>query len=299
MVTFATEGRGQPTLEQIFCMYLYGTLTPPPRGTLRSRADVMALKTLTRQPVEINMDWFMRYGGGRFVNIAQFKAVRDFLTGMRNGKPDGLSGVQRWYDTNALFGKYGVIGIDRLLGFKQYEYGIEDSDFTDRCEVFGSSSFRINANARFVVYADGRREIRNVCVEPEEDDYNYESTSWQAKISNFLTEPIVDPWRIGVTVPIKFIGNVSYSSGLFASIKGFEIGRAKSTETPWVENIKWLNEQVRILESRHVSWLRSGSNFFPLHFKKIERLREGNVLYALTFPGGNAIARDQNPLFRK
>jgi hypothetical protein len=295
MVTFADGGRGQPTLEQIFCLYLYDSLTPPPPGTLKKRADVMALKKLTRQIVEINMDWFMKYGGGRFVNIARFKIVRDFLTGMRDGKPDGLSGMARTFTTKGIFDAYGVPNLkpeDRQLGLKQYEYDINNSDFTDRCEVFGSSSFQINADAMFIVYQDGRREIRNVCAEPVEDNYNYESTSWQAKISNLLTEHAVDPWGIGVTVPIRFTGKVSYGNGLFYSLKGFELGRPKPAEMLWIENVRWLNEQVLLLESTNISWLRAGANFFPLHFKKMDRLRAGNILYAKFYPGSNEVARD-------
>ncbi|MDR0701583.1 MAG: hypothetical protein LBF61_04100 [Azoarcus sp.] len=255
MVAYAA---GAPTMEEMICLYLYDDIKPPAAGALKTKQDVLALAKATRQDVEIDKNWFMTQGGGRFVHIARFNIVRRFLA-----KKDNL--MPGFYTTKDIFNAYKIPNIPkkRMFGLKQYEYGINDSDFTDRCEVFGSSNFRINDMAQFIINPNGTREIRSIWVEPVDDDYDYESSSWEAKISNILTESEIDPWRIGRKVAIKFTGNV-HGIHFFAE-----------------RDLSRLEAQNRQFEAlRHSSLFDRIVPFVTLHNKKMDSLHAKAILYS-------------------
>lgn len=92
---------------------------------------------------------------------------------------------------------------------QQVYNGIYDSDFADRAYIFNSSTFKINDDALFYVNEDGTRNITNICVEPINDNFDYESTSLPAQLTNWLTKDQIDPSGIGRQVPIHFTGTVS------------------------------------------------------------------------------------------
>ncbi|MDR2093433.1 MAG: hypothetical protein LBP58_09005 [Azoarcus sp.] len=260
MVAYAA---GAPTMEEMICLYLYDDIKPPPAGTLKTKQDVLALakKKPTRQDVEINKNWFMTQGGGRFMHIARFNIVRRFLA-----KKDNMAPC--FYTVEDVFDVYHVPkqSEKRQFGLKQYEYAINDSDFTDRCEVFGSSDFRINPMAQFIINPNGTREIHRIWVEPVDDDYDYESSSWEAKISNAVTEGEIDPWGIGRKVAIKFTGNVH-------RIHNFSERDLSLLETQ--------NRQFETLK-HHSSALERAAAFLTLHNKKMDSLRTKGILYAKT-----------------
>lgn len=187
-------------MEEIICLYLYDDIVPPAAGTLKTKKDVLALAKTTRQDVEIDKNWFMTKGGGRFMHIARFGVVRNFLAKKdhvyKTSLPVPPKGQMSVYDTNRIFNAYNVLGPRRRFGLKQYEYDLNSNDFTDRCEVFGSSKFAINAGAQFIIRDDGTRETHSIWVEPVKDDYDYESSSWEAKVSNTLTESVIDPGKL-------------------------------------------------------------------------------------------------------
>jgi hypothetical protein len=262
MVAFAA---GAPTAEEMICLYLYDDIKPPAPGTLKTKQDVLNLAKPTRQDVEIDKDWFMKHSGGRFMHIGRFDIVRNFLAKKdppQRTLPLPPKGQVKVYDTNGIFNAYGVRqGSARWFGLKQYEYDPDSNDFVDRCEVFGSSNFEINKWARFIVKDDGTREIQSIWVEPVEDDYNYESSSWEAKISNALTEPMIDPWNIGRTVIIGFTGNVH-------TMHNFS----------WMD-LPMLENQNNRLKALRASSFKKALRFPELHAKKMMSLAAKSILY--------------------
>ncbi|MDR2093212.1 MAG: hypothetical protein LBP58_07865 [Azoarcus sp.] len=258
MVAYAA---GAPTMEEMICLYLYDDIKPPPAGTLKTKQDVLALakRKPTRQDVEIDKNWFMTQGGGRFMHIARFNIVRRFLA-----KKDNLANGS-FYTGETIFNAYNIPPTPerRLFGLKQYEYGINDSDFVNRCEVFGSSDFGINPMAQFIITPNGTREIHRIWIEPANDDYDYESSSWEAKISNAVTEGEIDPWGIGRKVTIKFTGNVH-------SIQAFSERDLNMLEVQ--------NRQFEVL--KHSSLLDRAVSFVTLHNKKMDSLRTKGILYS-------------------
>jgi hypothetical protein len=178
---------GMPSRNEIICLYLYDSLTPPAAGTLKTRQDVMNYKTGRRQDLIIDANWFMTLGGGRFVDVESFLMVRKFLS-KQDFLPIPPKGTFLKYDPIQLADNYKPKrddrGSDPLLGSKQYDYGTQDPDYVHRCEVFGSSTFQLHRGTEFIITDTGWREIRNACVLPRNDNYDFESHDLKAMIHN-------------------------------------------------------------------------------------------------------------------
>ncbi|MEJ2693583.1 MAG: hypothetical protein P8166_11135 [Candidatus Thiodiazotropha sp.] len=111
------------------------------------------------------------------------------------------------YTTAQLLRLYGIT--DPKLPVLQYYQGVRDDDFAERAYVFGSGSYKVNDDAIFTVNSNGSRSISNICVEPIDDNFDYESSSLLATITNALTKDEIDPSGIGRKVPIEFTGSVT------------------------------------------------------------------------------------------
>ncbi|MDR1229351.1 MAG: hypothetical protein LBK55_10135 [Azoarcus sp.] len=94
-----------------------------------------------------------------------------------------------------------------------------------------------------------------------DDDYDYESSSWQAKVSNALTESVLDPWKIGQRVIIKFTGNIHI-------IHNFSM-----MDLPMLEN------QNNRLKALQVSSITQALKFPELYTKKMNSLAAKGILY--------------------
>jgi hypothetical protein len=283
-------------------LYLYNALTPPAPGTLTSQKVVQALKTAARDKVVMDMDWVMKNGGGRFMNLARFQFIGYFLIGRRpkfisekakdaligslpvvglftsfsNTIPDGLK--PKVYTLREIQAEYKLNKDDIAKTIRQYEYDKRnENEFINRCLVFGTSSFRVNADAEFEVFADGRREIRNVCVRMLDDNFDFTSNSFQALIDNMATESRVDPWGLGKTVEIEFRGPVTtvqngFLNGKYSSLKGDGNGRSKDWNT--------LVEKLKLIDSLKFGLGEAAMNYGRLSKKRMEILEKGGVLYS-------------------
>lgn len=199
-----------PTAKEILSWYLYGQSTPPAPDDLRD--DQFIRPTGIDGPsITVNSADYMRNGGGRFVGIGNFNFVRNFLEGSdyTNARVNpGVSSLAPGvYSTANLLNSYGIA--DGNIGVSQYFLEPTAADFKDRAYVFGSTAFRINTDARFIVKADGTREIQNIGVIPVDDNFDFKSDSPPALLTNFFTETRIDPSGIGRKVPIKFIGPIT------------------------------------------------------------------------------------------
>jgi hypothetical protein len=271
---------GAPTFKEIICLYLYGERTPPALGRLRTLADIKAYKNVPPAVVEIDKYWFMTRGGGRFISIGRFNFVMKFLE--RKDKLPGGTDVDKTlkgalsypnptqrqtYMTRVLLEKYKAKDLTGAFGLRQYEYETNNPDFMDRAEAFGSSEFVINPFAEFIIEPNGDRWIRNIWVDPKEDNYDYTSSTGIAMVSNFMAEPIIDPLGIGRTVTIKFTGSYAKCHN----------GNPKITEN----DLPALKSEAKRLIERRNSWtLEQGAR---LHIKKMRDLDNDGVFYARNF----------------
>jgi len=269
-------GNSAPKLEEIMCLYLYNKPTAPGWGSLKTWEDVLKLKTEKRDVVQINKRWFMEKGGGRFMRPEYFGIVRRFLKGEKGEvfKPENDGGT-RVFTPAQVFEVFGVPdGTDRIYGFKQYGYGLGDPDFSDRAEVFGSSGFKLNKDAKFIATSvlgedekyTIKREIQNIWIEPDKDNYDYESADWRAMISNFIMEDLhgIDPMNLGKSVPIEFVGAA--------------LDAVSFTDDP--EKIKDMEKANSKFEEQESSKGKQRDTFLELHPKKMIRLWKYGALYA-------------------
>ncbi|WP_283164673.1 calcium-binding protein [Marinobacter sp. M4C] len=188
-----------PTAEEILCLYLYGQKTPPAPADLKS--DTLIRPTGDGQePLIVDLDEYMTTGGGRFVGVENFRYVRNFLAGS-----DYIEKLQPGtYTTKELRDAYEITPEEGRLSIQQYYLGITAYDYMDRAYVFGTSGFEIEEHTKFIVNPNGSREILGIEVVPVNEDFDFVSTSWAAKVTNGMTEDRIDPSGIGRTVPIIF-----------------------------------------------------------------------------------------------
>ena len=91
-------------------------------------------------------------------------------------------------------------GIDRAtfaISVLQYNWGIGDSDYADRCYVFGSSEFTLSRDTTFWVDAAGVRHISNAAVIPKPDNFDFSSDTGAAALTNFIAKTRIVPSKIG------------------------------------------------------------------------------------------------------
>ena len=199
--------------KEITNLYLYGDLSTPANLTDG------ALIRPSGGGVTIKMDAasFMESGPGRFVKGSQVPWVRDFFNGTR--------GVATQF-TDAEIAQGYVVFTDAQIrsapkvdfSVQAYEFNESRNDRTERIYIYNSEDFRVAQGAVYKVYltqeagvyrANGRREIENFAVVPEEDNFDLNSSSWSSILGNMYLQPNVDPLGIGRTVNIKFdVANV-------------------------------------------------------------------------------------------
>ena len=198
-----------PTAPEILCLYLYGQKTPP--ADLKS--DTLIRSTGPGQvPAIVDMNEYMTTGGGRFVKVENFNYVRNFLASNDTAYkvPTLQAGT---YTRNDLLAAY-KLPVTSYVGIQQYFLGLGDADYIDRAYVFGSGEFEINSDAKFIVNTDGSREILDIAVVPVNDNFDFESTSVPAQVTNWLTKDRIDPSGIGRQVPIIFKGTIANKQDL-------------------------------------------------------------------------------------
>jgi len=281
-----------PTIGQINCIYLYDAMTPPPQGTMKTWRDVVKIAKQAhargKREVIINKSWFMQHGGGRFAKPTLFRIVRNFLAPEAahnlemygGGEKDRIVNWKRFapreepYTTKDIFKEYGVEKLEnQYISIEQYYLELKSKDFADRCEVFGSSGFRINEEAEFYVFdpkhpltINGKvchRAIKNIWLEPVKDNFDYESTSEAASYSNSITEPLVDPLQIGQKVDILF-------EGQYSDPKIY-------TDNDW----DFLRNEHREFFKKRAGAFSMVAGFKIMHPEKMQMLYDGNYLYSL------------------
>ncbi|MCZ8066492.1 MAG: calcium-binding protein [Microcystis sp. LE17-20D] len=87
---------------------------------------------------------------------------------------------------------------------RHIDYRDQVDDYAERVYIYNSQRFKISDSAKFVVKADGTREIQNFYVEPLQDNFDFVGGGIFASIGNAILEPLIDPSKIGRTVNINF-----------------------------------------------------------------------------------------------
>lgn len=201
-----------PTAEEIINRYLFNQPTLPSEPLLDKYIRPSDAKG---DVVPVNADEYMKYGAGRYADISSFKFIREFL----GGEFDHRLAKGERVTIKEYLARHGHDYAEFKIGVSQYIYGVGESDFADRCYVFGSTAFTLSGDTEFWVDENGVRHVSNAAIipDPEGDNFDFTGGSWPADISNYLTKDVIDPSGIGRKVPIIFEGEVTRKFELSSS----------------------------------------------------------------------------------
>lgn len=190
------------TTEEIINLYLWGDKVAP---TPEAIADDKYIRGKDERTTEfIDAYDYMTNGAGRYGTADRFKMFERFFAGEGNfkaGEYDFLEFGEKVYGS-------GFDPKDITIGFTQYGVDMDSDDFVDRSYVFGSTEFTFDVTSvRFVVNEDGTREIVNLKIVPEPDNFDYKSDNFLATVTNILSEETIDPSGIGRPVDLIFIND--------------------------------------------------------------------------------------------
>ncbi|WLT01800.1 calcium-binding protein [Snodgrassella alvi] len=199
-------------VDEILARYLWNQETAPSPSELVD--DKWIRKASAKgDALMIDAQEYMTYGGGRFVSAADFEFFKDFFSSKFSaGSYDFIS---MWNILRAENPINSEMSNDEKVerftkAISQYTTGIGSSDYLTRAFIFGSTSFTIDFDSiKFVVKADGTKEIQGLKIIPCEDNFDFDSKNGVANYLNEDFKKVIDPFEIGRTVPIKFTGDVS------------------------------------------------------------------------------------------
>ncbi|PID66803.1 MAG: hypothetical protein CR975_01120, partial [Gammaproteobacteria bacterium] len=234
------------TASDILSNYFWGQPTPPQPTDLRDEKFIRPALAETNYTVNANQ--YMNTGAGRYATPDRFKAFRDFFyedkinptaAGLNSLAPGVYNSAQI---STALHGKDIFSG---ALGLSQYTTDVHSADYAERAYVFGSTSFEPDwGNIQFVIHPGGSREIRNLEISPQEDNFDFSSDSLLAKVYNEGDRLNMDPSSIGRKVNIDFsVGGKTYA----AITKGDMDQMVQKTQAITYEFLDDLPEQVKSL----------------------------------------------------
>ena len=212
-------GKDLVSVDEILARYLWNQKTAPSASEL---IDDKWIRDASAKgdALIIDANEYMTHGGGRFISAADFGMFKKFFNSERilsEGNYDFLSMWKMIYKekidlcTREGVDKYNDIKNNKFkLAISQYMTGVGSSDYLTRAFIFGSTGFTIDFDSiKFVVKADGTKEIQGLKIIPCEDNFDFDSINGVANYLNEGFKKVIDPFGIGRTVPIKFTGDVS------------------------------------------------------------------------------------------
>lgn len=196
-------------------LYLYGTVTTPSNPLSDTRIRPAPLATPTT--IEVYQASFMETGPGRFARGSRSSLVEAFFN----------EAVDRsWFVPGQSYTKAQVAtllanhGLSSLITNEagQVSYGISirqvlvadgAGDYWSRAYIWNSGAFMISDDARFTVDSDGKKHIRNFAVVPNpavQENFDFTGGGLVADATRAYLTARIDPWKIGRTVDINFVG---------------------------------------------------------------------------------------------
>ena len=205
-------GKDLVSVDEILARYLWNQETAPSPSEL---VDDKWIRDASAKgdALMIDAQEYMTHGGGRFVSAANFEFFKNFFSSeFSAGSYDFIS---MWNILKADDPLSPEISNDKKIkkftkSISQYMSGVGSSDYLTRAFIFGSTGFTIDFDSiKFVVKADGTKEIQGLKIIPCEDNFDFDSINGVANYLNEGFKKVIDPFGIGRTVPIKFTGDVS------------------------------------------------------------------------------------------
>lgn len=145
-----------PTAEEVTNYYLYGSSKRPDDLTDPSILEWKEKKE--KVTVDVDVNEYMTLGAGRFFSAADFNVVDDFFS--QDIKP----GIYERAEMLTLLGYIDENGVSigkAFISQHQINYGVHDEDYLERTYIWGSTSFKLGDDVKFIVNEDGSKEIKN------------------------------------------------------------------------------------------------------------------------------------------
>ncbi|WP_139126632.1 calcium-binding protein, partial [Acinetobacter sp. YK3] len=202
-----------PSIQQIVSQYLWGQKNMPAPSEL---VDSKWIRDENYSTINIDQYEYMTLGAGRYATVDMFGIFNKFFDAKIIDLPAKNYSFTELVDI--LYSSYPESERpteNSSLGLSQYQMDIHSADYAQRAYIFGSTSFTANwSEMSFIVNENGSKEIRNLQIIAEKDNFDYKSDSGVAIITNTLTEEKIDRSGTGRTVDLVFTGEAPIISSL-------------------------------------------------------------------------------------
>jgi hypothetical protein len=162
-----------------------------------------AYRSGTAPKFEIDTNWFMTQGPGKYIYPSMFQAVNDLFL---DGYSPGVYNLVGNNNTPGIFNRDVKTDYNKITTtISNYMTDIKNPNFDLRAWVFGTSSFIITGGK---VYVDalGNPEIRDLEIKPLDDNFNFNTREkpWYVVAANTEWNLINDPSGVGRGVDLEF-----------------------------------------------------------------------------------------------
>jgi hypothetical protein len=82
------------------------------------------------------------------------------------------------------------------FSFQHYALDSGSADYAQRTYILNTCSFKIASDTVFV-FEQGNFRIENLHARAYQDNFDFNSDSWAAKLGNLLLKPEIDPYELG------------------------------------------------------------------------------------------------------
>ncbi|WP_368677862.1 calcium-binding protein [Acinetobacter lactucae] len=203
-----------PSVKQILIQYLWGQETMPSSTELVDPKWIRENNDVFEK--EIDQYEYMTVGAGRYATVDMVPLFNKFFDSKLANLPAGTYNFKSLVDIlYASKPESERPTINSKFDIYQYQMDIHSADYAQRSYVHGSTKFSFNwESMSFIVNSDGSKEIKNLQISAVNDDFNYESTTAVANITNNMTEELLDRSGLGRTVKLVFTGEAPVISSL-------------------------------------------------------------------------------------
>ena len=192
-------------------LYLYGTLTTPEDLYDRIYPEEYSGGAFGGPRVLLDATDYMASGPGRYATAALAPAIEEFFLNTRN-----IPIAAGTYTRAQIQELYGYESVDEngdptndgfSFRITQYKMDTGTGDYDQRTFVYSTGGYIVpnDASLLFVVDTNGERRVENLRILPLDDDFDFTSSNPLVQVDNDLNSlPLIDPYRIGKTVELKF-----------------------------------------------------------------------------------------------
>ncbi len=200
------------TADQVLNLYLYGAASTP--------ADLLSANLVRSADAEatifsVSRASYITEGPGRFANPSRFDVVQSFFSGdLTSAIDQDLIEFGRQYtedEIESILEQVSGRTFSRIIELDQKLFADDIDDYAERVLIWNNTAFEIDeTTARFVVNADGTREIVNFRVKEFVNPGTFENFDLNGgdtltNIANVFLEDRIDPSGIGRKVNFIFI----------------------------------------------------------------------------------------------